>query len=80
MNNFQERSIFRKERFPGENDFSGKSHKICCSYEDYFFFAGAFFATDFFASGFFAAAFFAAAMWDPPPTGKGYKVHYFWNR
>jgi hypothetical protein len=33
------------------------------------------FLTGFFASGFFAAAFFAAAMRNPPPTGKGYKIH-----
>jgi hypothetical protein len=45
---------------------------VCC--EDYFFLPAAFFA-GFFASGFFAAAFFAAAMRNPPPTGKGYKIH-----
>jgi hypothetical protein len=44
---------------------------VCC--EDYFFLPA--FLTGFFASGFFAAAFFAAAMRNPPPTGKGYKIH-----
>jgi len=49
---------------------------VCC--EDYFFLPAAF-LTGFFASGFFAAAFFAAAMRNPPPTGKGYKIHQSMN-
>jgi len=48
---------------------------VCC--EDYFFLPA--FLTGFFASGFFAAAFFAAAMRNPPPTGKGYKIHQSMN-